>query len=125
MLSSPFSALVWVPLALIRRNRNWRQVGPRLVVLLAAAAFFAWIRLFTTSGPMTLASANPVTVTLLLLNLGFAGLSAFGLVLAIREATAPGGRAARLHTLLASLACCGMTLYLFGWGLLGLRTWAW
>ncbi len=90
MASAVLFAMVWMPLAVFRRNRAWSLVGPRVSALLGALSFFAWFRLLSSSGPLELGTANPTTVTLCVLTLLFAGLSAYGLLLSIKGWSLPG-----------------------------------
>jgi len=71
-----------------------------------------------------LGAINFWTLTIYAGTILFALLSLFGLWLAVRVPRGEIGRAVRIHSLLVSLACATLTVFMASWHLLGLRIWA-
>ena len=126
MATSIGFALIWIPRRLFGRMKGVRYLAVRIVPLLASLTFLATIVLWIRGGGSTFAIAtpSPFAVSICLLTILFAILSAAGIVLAIRSFNYPMNRAARLHSLAVAFACFGWTAYLGYWGMIGLRFWA-
>lgn len=125
MVSSLLFAPVWM-------FRWWRgdlrdspalstRAWPVIAVMLFAFALFMATRLEL---PL-LDSVNPVTLSVFLGGIAFAIVSLFSLYRVIRTWRAGIHPVAKWHTLLVSLACVGVALYLAWWRLVPLRLWAW
>jgi hypothetical protein len=102
-----------------------RFLAVRVVPLLASLTLLAIIVLWIRGGGSTFAIATPslFAVSICLLTILFAILSAAGIVLAIRSFRYPMNRAVRLHSLAVAFACIGWTIFLGYWGMIGLRFW--
>jgi CubicO group peptidase (beta-lactamase class C family) len=126
MATSILFALVWIPRKLSGRMKDVKYLAVRVVPLLASLTFLVtivmWIR-----GPessFALATPSPYAITICLLTILFAILSAAGFALAIRSFRYPMNRAARLHSIAVAFASIGWTVFLAYWGMIGLRFWA-
>jgi len=128
---APLWALGWALVAGIRRLRGRRLAPGELALNLwpaaAGLAFMAMpVLLLHVVRREAFTDANPLSVGLCLCTLAFAACSAAALAEAVRAAV---GRSlsllARLVPSAAACACFGMTLYLLGHGIIGLRLWAW
>jgi hypothetical protein len=124
LVTSVSFALIWLPRKLLGRMRGVRHLSVRAVPLLAALAFGIDIWAAYGSTPLELAQPDLRTITMCLSTIVFAILSLVALVLSIRSFSLEMNRAARIHSLLVSLWCFGLTSYAAYWGLIGVRTWA-
>ena len=64
------------------------------------------------------------SVTFFVVSLLFAALAIIGLLLAASVTRSEIRPAVRIHSLLVSLACCVLAIFLSSWHLIGLRFWA-
>ena len=123
LASSVLYALVW----LFQWSLGWLKtrwsIAVRLVPLLAIAclalAFVGCFKTLNHLGQLHLWSLLVFASTAL-----FMPLSLFGLWLAVAIPRAEIHRAARIHSLIVSLACCTLSVFLASWHLLALRLWA-
>ena len=95
------------------------RVVPLCAVLILAAVMFAFTKLFADVGVLNVWSLLVFVGTIL-----FAVLSLVGLALAVAVPRAEIHKFVRIHSLLVSLACCVVTVFLSAWHLIGLRLWA-
>jgi hypothetical protein len=124
MLSTVPFALVWLLRKLFGRMNDVRHLAVRTVPLLAVLSLFAIPFCFNGLHGNAIGTANVLTVGIYGATILFALLSLIGLILAIRVPKSEINRAARIHSLLVSLACCTVALFFASWGLIGLRLWA-
>jgi CubicO group peptidase (beta-lactamase class C family) len=128
MGTSPVFALIWVALKIVWRIRGVRPraawpvpllATPLLAVLsgVAALAFVSMIRGWED------ATMNYKTAGVCAATWAFAGFSVAGLLLSLGSLRLEINRFARIHSLLVSVACCGMTWYLAAWHMIGFRFW--
>ena len=123
MLTTILFALVWIPRKVFGRMKGVGHLSVRIAPLIAAIVFIA-AQLSVPSDTIRLATFNWQTGLLCFGTIAFAMLSVVSLILAIRSFSFAMNRAARIHSLIASLGCCGLTWYLAYWGIIGVRTWA-
>lgn len=124
-----FSTLVMFPVwAALWWKRRFRDVPalmtsawPLLASLLFAATIVAALQLELG----LLDSVNRITASVFAGGIAFALASFYGLYRVLRQWHAGIHPVAKWHTLLASLACSTVVLYLVYWHLVPLRLWAW
>ncbi len=123
LVSSLLYALVWPLQWLFGGLKGVRHISVRLVPLLAivclVVACFSAVKSIEQIGRLNLWSLLVFLGTSL-----FAVLSLLGLWLAVRAPREEIRPAVRIHSLLVSLACCTLTVFLASWHLLALRLWA-
>jgi hypothetical protein len=124
MLSTVPFAPVWLLRKLFGRMKAVRHLAIRTVPLLAVLSLFAIPFCFNGLHGNAIGTANVLTVGIYAATILFALFSLIGLVLALRVPKSEINRAARIHSLLVSLACCTVALFFASWGLIGLRLWA-
>ncbi len=124
MLSSIAFAAVWIPRLIFGRIRRARYFSVRIVPLASALVFVAAFLPQSNATPMELAKPNLVPLTLFLGSYLFVALSMVSAVIALRSFRWKVNWVVRLHSLLVTIACVGMTAYLSYWGMIGFRTWA-
>jgi len=95
------------------------RVAPLIAILCLAAAIFGFTKAVGNPGVV-----NGWSVLVWLGTSFFAVLSAVGLALALFVPREEIHRGVRMHSLLVSLSCCIVTLFMASWHLLGLRLWA-
>jgi len=124
MASSILFALIWIPRKLFGRMRGVGHLSVRAVPLLAVVSLVAFNIPAVRAAPIDLVRPDFITLSIFLASIAFPILSILGLVLAIRSFRFEMNPAARIHSLLVSAACAGLTWYFAYWGLIGLRVWA-
>ncbi|MCA9719662.1 MAG: beta-lactamase family protein [Myxococcales bacterium] len=128
ILMAIYAALPWVIKLLVGEEETRRRgyIPTRVAPLLAALAIVALIRVFI-AGASRWALGEPTVyaVGVTLLSLAFAGLSGAALAHSIRALRYRLSWYTRAHSLLVSVACFGMTIWLLFHSIIGLRTWAW
>ncbi|MBN1272750.1 MAG: hypothetical protein JXB26_10825 [Candidatus Aminicenantes bacterium] len=97
----------------------------RVVPLSAVLSLVLGLMIFMVSGPsiLEIGQKTPANVALFVSTLVFAGLSVLSLYASFRSLFKPVKKLDRIYTIILSLACFGMTLYLTYWGVIGLRLW--
>ncbi|HEY6419094.1 MAG TPA: serine hydrolase domain-containing protein, partial [Candidatus Binataceae bacterium] len=123
MLTSVVFAPIWIARKLLGRMRTVTHLAVRVVPLLAVVAFAASYSPLAYASALELARPDWLTMTLFIGSCLFALLSVAGLILSVRSFRWPINRAARIHSILVSCACVGLTWYLAYWGFIGLRLW--
>jgi CubicO group peptidase (beta-lactamase class C family) len=125
LASSVVAALVWLPRLLFRRRKGPRQVAVRAAPL-AAVLWLALMILLVIFSPIWLLGAYDIlSVGVWLAGWLFLFFSIGALLLALGPAarrSAP--RAVWIHSLLVSIACCGIAGYFLYWHWIGARLWA-
>ena len=124
MATSILFALVWIPMKLLGKIKGAGSLSARYVPLLAAVSLGAAVLLLNAIPGWYAGTYNILTVGIWLLTWVFAGLSVWGLWLSVRSFTGDVKPAVRIHSLLVSIACCGITAYLAWEHLIGIRLWA-
>ncbi len=124
MATAPLFALVWIPRKLLGRLKGVQGLRARAVPLFAVVCLPAAFALFYSTPSLQQGAFNSRTFSFWALTWAFAWLSLWGLLLNLRAPQASMGRTVRVHSLLVSLANCGVALYLGYWGIIGLRPWA-
>jgi hypothetical protein len=127
MASAPLFALIWIPRKLLGRMRGVRQLRARVVPLLSVLCLVVAVALFIMSDDdliQRFGNATLWSVGFWTLGWVFALSATLGLLLALRAPAVEMNRWARRHALAVSLANTSVALYLFYWGIIGLRTWA-
>ena len=120
------SALLWLPAWLLGRNRVPGYLALRLLPLCAAASLFAvYYAFLSASTAGTLGTMNWRTLAVCVASWVFLVLSVVATSRAVRSLQLPLPWTAKLHSLVAAVACYGFAMYLFQYGIIGLRTWAW
>jgi CubicO group peptidase (beta-lactamase class C family) len=124
MLSALPFALVWMARKLIGRMKGMRHLAVRGVPLLAVLCFGSIPFFANGLNGAAIGTLNFFTFGIFLATILFPLLSLLGLVLALRVPKEEIHRGVRLHSLLVSLACCVVAVFLASWGLVGIRFWA-
>jgi hypothetical protein len=124
--TSVLFAFIWIPRKLLRRMKGVGHLSVRMLPLLAGLAFvlFMFVLVTASAAPYELARPDLKTITIYAASIAFAILSVLATALAIRSFRFQMHRAVRIHSMLVSFACLGLTWYMAYWGLIGLRTWA-
>lgn len=124
MATSVLFAVVWILRKLFGGMKGVRHLAVRVIPLLAtlcvAAIPFFFSRL---SGP-NLGTLNLWTLGIFLATLLFPLLSLLGLLLARGVPREEIHKGVRIHSLLVSLACSAVAVYLASWGWVAVRPWA-
>lgn len=127
MLSTIPYALVWIPVAFIKRMakkpHRSKYLRMRIVPLLTIVLLLYGFALLAAQDPTYLAKTTPANVQFTILTWLFAGFSFISLFLAIKSFWKPVRCIARIYALVVSSSCVGMTLFLGYWGMIGLRLW--
>jgi len=123
LASSLLYAIPWILLWLLRQLKDVNHLRVRAVPLFAAlsliVAFFCANKSLDSLGALSLWS-----ILFFLGTISFAALSLIGLYFAVSVPRAEIHPAIRIHSLVVSLACCILTIFLAHWHLLALRLWA-
>jgi hypothetical protein len=122
MASAILFAIVWILLWVFRKMKRVQYLSVRVVPLLAVLTFiaipFAFPSLIGGMGEKNFGAVVVYAATIL-----FPILGVIGVILALRVPKAEISRGVRIHSLLVSLACCVVAMFLASWHLLGLRVW--
>jgi len=122
LASSLLYAIVWIILWLARRLRDVKHLSVRAVPFFAALALL--ISFFSAAESLDrLGEFGLWSVLFFLGTMVFAALSLISLWLAVSVPRNEIHRAIRIHSLLVSLACCTLTVFLSAWHLLAFRPW--
>ncbi len=128
MLSTIPYAVVWMPMDLYKRithkeNRS-KYLRPRIVPLLAVLVLLYGFISVSSQSLLEFGQKSSANMQFFIVTLLFAALSLLSLLLAVRSFWKPVKTIARVYALLVSISCVGMTIFLFHWGIIGLRLWA-
>jgi CubicO group peptidase (beta-lactamase class C family) len=124
MLSSIAFALAWLARKLIGKMKGVRHLSVRVVPLLAVLCLLSIAFFSNALEGAAIGTFNVLTFGIFLATILFPLLSIYGLFLARAVPPAEIHRRVRLHSLLVSLACCVVAVFLSSWGLVGVRLWA-
>jgi hypothetical protein len=123
MLTTLPFALVWLVRKLFGAMKEVRHLPVRVLPLLATMAFLLVPVCFTQLNGPQIGTCNAWTAGIFLGTFLFPLFSVIGLVLVLRVPQSEIHPGVRIHSLLASSACCVLTGFLFSWHLLALRLW--
>jgi hypothetical protein len=122
MASALLYALVWLVMWLFGKLRDVKhllvRIVPFLAVLSLLAVVFAVGKATRDIGELNFWSLVVYVGTVL-----FAVLSLTGLAFSVSVPKTEIHKWVRIHSLLVSLACCIVTIFLSAWHLIGLRLW--
>lgn len=124
MATSLLFALVWILRKFCGRMKEVGHLSVRVVPLLASLCFAAFAFCFSRLSELQSGSLNLWTVGIFLSTLLFPILSLLGLLLARSVPKEEINNGVRIHSLLVSLACCVVAVYLASWGWVAFRPWA-
>jgi CubicO group peptidase (beta-lactamase class C family) len=114
----------WLLLAkYIRKIKRMKHVRVRAVPLLAVLSLLVIVFAFTKA-TNEIGVFNFWSLLIFVGTIAFLLLSLAGLALAVSVPKREIHKWARIHSLLVSMACCIVTLFLSAWHLIGLRLWA-
>ncbi len=124
MLTSLPFALVWIFLKLVGAMKDVRHLWVRVAPLLATLALLIVPVCFSKLNGPQIGTFNLWTLGIFLGTFSFPILSVLGLALVLRVPRNEIHRGVRIHSLLASSACCVITGFLWSWHLVAVRLWA-
>src|SRR3989442_1945921 len=124
MLTSRPFALVWIFLKLVGAMKDVRHLWVRVAPLLATLALLIVPVCFSKLNGPQIGTFNLWTLGIFLGTFSFPILSVLGLALVLRVPRDEIHRGVRIHSLLASSACCVIAGFLWSWHLVALRLWA-
>jgi CubicO group peptidase (beta-lactamase class C family) len=124
MATSLLFAIVWILRKLLGAMKSIRHLAVRVVPLLATLSFLALFFCSTKLGGADTGKLTVWTFGIFALSILFPLLSLYGLLLAVRVPKSEINAGARIHSLLVSLACCVLTIFIASWHLIALRLWA-
>jgi CubicO group peptidase (beta-lactamase class C family) len=130
MMSAIVYSLFWIPVHLYkklkRKENRSKYIRMRLIPLFAVLSLVSGLLTFFVAEPsiLELGQKTPANVEFFISTLLFAGLSALSLFTSFKSFFKPVKKLARIYAIILSSACFGMALYLYYWGIIGLRLWA-
>ena len=124
MLSAIPFALVWILLKAIGKMKGVQHLAVRAVPVLAILCLAVIPFCFNSLSGTAIGTHNVSTIGIFLATILFPVFSFLGLILAFRVPKAEIHGGVRIHSLLVSLACCVVAVFLASWGLFGLRLWS-
>lgn len=130
MMSTIVYSLFWIPVHLYKKLRHKEKrslfIRMRLIPLFAVLSLVIGLLAFFISEPsiLELGQKTPANVVFFVSTLLFAGLSVLSIYTSFRSFSMPVKKLDRIYAVILSSACFGMTLYLYYWGVIGLRLWA-
>jgi hypothetical protein len=128
MLSSLLFAPVWIARKLFGAMKDVRHLWVRGAPLLASVSLLivplCFMKLSGSVSGSQIGTFDLLTAGVFLGTLLFPCFSILGLVLVLRVPKSEIQRGVRIHSLLASSACCVLTGFFLSWHLLPLRLWA-
>ena len=123
ILSSFAFAFWWIPRKIMGRMKEEENLWLRGMPLLAGLSLLAAYLIVIWSPIWVLGTYNIASVGVNLLTWLFAGFSVLGLIIAWRTHSKPGNLLAFWHSLIVTIACCGLTIYMAHWHILGIQLW--
>lgn len=130
MMSAIVYSLFWIPVHLYkklrRKEKRSKYIRMRLIPLFAVLSLVIGLLAFFIAEPsiLELGQETPANVVFFVSTLLFAGLSVLSLYTSFRSFSKPVKKLDCIYTIILSSACFGITLYLYYWGVIGLRLWA-
>jgi len=124
MATSPLFALVWIPRKVFGGMKDVEHLAVRAIPLLATLCFAALVFCCTKLGGADSGKFTVWTAGIFALSILFSLLSLYGLWLSVRVRKSAIHGGTRVHSLLVTLACCLVTIFIASWHILGLRLWA-
>lgn len=123
LASSLLFALWWFPRKLLGKMKGAAGIPLRTMPLLAALSLIAAFWILSSTPIWVLGTYDMQSVVVCLLTWAFAAFSVLGVVLAWPAHWQAVHRAAFWHSLIVSLICCALTIYMAYWHLLGMQLW--
>jgi CubicO group peptidase (beta-lactamase class C family) len=117
-------ALFWLIMKLVGAMKDAHHLSVRVAPLLATLSLLIVALCLSRLNGAQIGSFNFWTFGIFLGTFFFPVLSVIGFVLVLRVPKEEIHRAVRIHSLLASSACCVLTGFFWSWHLLALRLWA-
>ncbi len=124
MTTSVLFALVWIPRKVFGWMKGVGHLSVRVLPLFAVLTFVLFVLLRAFATTYELGMPDFETITIYLAPMVFAIVSILATATAIRSFRFQMNRAARIHSILVSIACLGTTWYLAYWGQIGVKIWA-
>ena len=128
MMTSIAYALFWVPVHLYKklthRGTRTKYMNMRLIPLLAVISLILGAFKMGDQTILEFGLKTTLNVIFFVSILLFAALSTLSVYTTIRSFYKPVKTAARVYAILLTSACFGMTLYLYYWGVIGLKLWS-
>ena len=129
MMSAIVYALFWIPLYVYKRLKRKDNVSKyirmRLIPLFAVLSLVIGMLTFIIIQPsiLELGQRSFANVVFSISTVLFAGFSVWSIFTAFKSFYKPVKKLDHIYSVILSLACFGMTLYLYFWGIIGLRLW--
>jgi len=123
MATSLLFAVVWILRKVFGGMKDVRHMGVRAVPFIATLCLIAFAFCFTKLGLADSGKLTIWTFGLFFFSVLFPLISVWGLFLAVRVPKNEIHAGTRIHSLLVSVACCVLTLFIASWHLIGLRLW--
>jgi CubicO group peptidase (beta-lactamase class C family) len=124
MATSLLFAIVWILRKLFGAMKDVQHLDVRAIPLLATLCFLALFFCSTKLGGADTGKLTVWTAGIFVFSILFPLLSIYGLFVSIRVPKSEIHAGTRIHSLLVSLACCAVTIFIASWHLVGLRLWA-
>lgn len=123
ILTSFAFAIWWVPRKFMGKMKEGDNLSLRAMPLLAGLSLLAAYLIVIWTPIWVIGTYNIVSVGVFLLTWLFAAFSVLGLILAWRTFRKPGNRLAYWYSLIVTIACCGLAIYMAYWHILGIQLW--
>ncbi len=121
-------AIVWIPVHLFKKikgNKNRsKYLRMRITPLVAIVSLLYASVMLANQNMIYIAQKNFINIQFTVTTWLFAGLSFLSLFYAVYSFKKPVRNIARIYTLVISLSCTGITLFLIRYGMIGLMQWA-
>jgi len=131
LLSQIIFALVWIPIQLYKKLKNKDNpsayIRLRVLPLLALLTLLFGIISIRPSSAIAIIEFGQISyasVSFYISTLLFAVFSMISLFFSIVSFNKPVRKLIRIYFLLVSISCTGMAAYLYYWGIIGLKLWA-
>lgn len=117
-------AIIWILRKLFGAMKGVQHLAVRAVPVLATLSFAALFFCISKLGGADVGKLTVWTFGIFALSILFPLLSLYALLLAVRVPRSEINSGTRIHSLLVSLACCVLAIFIASWHLIGLRLWA-
>jgi len=126
MVTSLVFAFLWVPLKILGKMPEATYLRLRAFPLLAVLSLIAGLMPFAISSNLTadFGAMSGMSILVFFGTLLFAVFTLLSLHAAFRSFSIKMNGAIRIHSVLVTLACATVLLYLWSCGMIGIRTWA-
>jgi CubicO group peptidase (beta-lactamase class C family) len=116
-------ALWWIPRKLLGKMKGAGGLALRVMPLLAGLSLLGAYLILTKTPIWVLGTYNMASVGVWLFTWMFAAFGVLGLILAWPAHWQPGNRWVFWHSVIVSIACCCLAIYMAYWHLLGVQLW--